>query len=125
MFKTLITLLLTTSIMACPHQFEAQNLCVDIEWTAGPFDGRPSTFEAIVYNKDTLEKVSPEELKIYVWMMMANGHQHGGPAITWSYDSEDIINANAKFFMGHMKGYWQVRFELNDEVLAVDVELIK
>ncbi|WP_412462990.1 hypothetical protein [Halobacteriovorax sp. RT-2-6] len=125
MIKTLITLLMTASIVACPYQIESQNLCVDLEWTNGPFDGKPSTFEAVVFDKDSLERVTPKDLKVYVWMMMANGHQHGGPAITWSFNEESIINGNAKFFMGHMKGYWQVRFELDGDITAIDVELKK
>ncbi|MEH0860512.1 hypothetical protein [Halobacteriovorax sp. DPLXC-1] len=125
MFKTIIALLLTTSIIACPYQFESQNLCVDMEWTNGPFDGAPSNFEAVVYDKDSGEKIAPENLKVYVWMMMANGHQHGGPAIDWAYGEDQVIDGTAKFFMGRMKGYWQVRFELNEEIVAVDVELKK
>ncbi|MFG1493550.1 hypothetical protein ABMA75_08300 [Halobacteriovorax sp. ZH4_bin.1] len=124
-FKALIVLVITASIMACPYEIDTQNLCVDIEWTNGPFDGKPSAFEAIVYDKQSGERVSPEDLKVYVWMMMANGHQHGGPAISWSFDEDQLINGNAKFFMGHMKGYWQVRFELNGDFAAIDVELKK
>ncbi len=125
MFKLLIALFLSASIIACPYELPIQNLCVDIEWTNGPFDGKPSNFEAIVYDKDTQERVTPEDLKIYVWMMMANGHQHGGPAINWAFGEGQIIDGTAKFFMGHMKGYWQVRFELNNEIAAIPVKLKK
>ena len=119
--KTLIIMLLTLSTLACPYKLETQDLCINIEWIDGPNDGSTSTFKATLTDRND-ENVAVDNLEIFSWMIMPN-MQHGGPAITWTYNSSDEIEATSRFFMGNMMGHWEVRFKVNDDIIAIPVEL--
>lgn len=106
------------SFSHCPIDFEEAELCADITWTDGPYDGKVSSFEVMFWRKGDASHtpVSPNlEIDIYSWMVMANGHSHGGPIMSYLELSEGIfLVQDARFFMGSMKGHWEVRIELTD-----------
>lgn len=99
--------------------FKETNLCAHLEWIDGPHDGKPSHFVINFWEKGDHNHVpvSPAfDMNIYSWMTMNSGMNHGGPRINWEETSVGTFESfDAKFFMGSMKGYWEVRVDLVDE----------
>ncbi|EQC44147.1 hypothetical protein [Bacteriovorax sp. DB6_IX] len=123
----LLTTLVSVNILAhCPLYFSAEDLCADLEWTNGPAYNVESGFEVSFWrNGDhNHELVSPEaEVSFRPWMIMSNGHSHGGPAMTWQEVEAGLFEINDARFIGGMMGYWQVLIKVGDEELAVKVEI--
>ena len=71
--------------------------------------------------------VSPDyTVKTYAWMVMDNGHSHGGAKMTLKEVVPGLFTVDdAKFFMGHMKGYWLVRIDLMDGQNLVSREEVR
>lgn len=115
----LMTLLSLNSFSHCPIDFTEVDLCADIQWIDGPHDGAVSQFKLMFWKKGDQfhAPISPDfEVDIYAWMTMDNGHNHGGPQMTYKEISEGVFEVNdARFFMHGMRGYWEVRTELIDE----------
>lgn len=102
----------------CPLEFSSENLCAELTWIDGPYLNEESTFEVRFWNKFNPGKlVSPQnEVEMYSWMIMDNGHSHGGPAISWTEESEGLFMVeDARFFMMGMKGYWNIVIRTLDE----------
>jgi hypothetical protein len=128
--KFLLALMLafSASAMTCDMYFESEDLCANFEWTKGPVLNEYSAFEVSFFNEgDTTQTVSPrKDVYMFTWMMMANGHNHGGPAI----HSNELIPGvftveDAKFFMHGMKGYWMVKVQIRDGETVLDEQAIK
>lgn len=129
----LITILTVFNLNAsanCPINFETTQLCAKLEWTKGPLLNEKSHFKVTFWNvaDESETPVSPNyEVDIYSWMIMDNGHNHGGPALTYiEKNPGEFISKDARFFMGRMKGSWQIKIELignsKSIVKAVDVD---
>lgn len=127
MKKTLLLLALLLSINSfgtCPIELEDTNLCANIEWIDGPNLDNTSEFKLIFWKSGDTNQSEVEldfSINVYSWMTMQSGHSHGGPAMTFEKigDSEFLIK-DARFFMGSMKGFWEVRIDLlkNESVFS-------
>jgi hypothetical protein len=113
LFFTFISL---NSFSHCPMDFSEANLCAKLEWTNGPVLNQKSSFVINFWEKgdSSHTAVSPrDEISIYSWMIMESGHSHGGPALSWNEVSQGVFESkDARFFMGRMKGHWEVRVDL-------------
>ncbi len=102
----------------CPMTFKNSNLCAGLTWTDGPNLNQTSSFEIMFWKKgdSNHEPVSPAfDINIYSWMIMANGHNHGGPLFDTPEVSTGIFKTEeARFFMHGMQGYWEIRVDLTD-----------
>lgn len=107
----------TNANASCPMSFEQTGLCAQLEWVDGPYLNTVSHFKIKFHNQNDEDEVaiSPQfDIKIYTWMIMASGHSHGGPALNWQEISNGIFESkDARFFMGGMNGYWEIRVDLN------------
>lgn len=127
MKKKLILMLVIFSQMTwanCPMSFKEVNLCADLTWVQGPVLNQTSHFQVKFWDKldESQTALSPAyDVEIYTWMIMANGHNHGGPGITVNEVLPGIFESkDARFFMGRMQGYWQVRVDIfeNQKVIS-------
>lgn len=127
MKKLLVSLitLVTVGVSAhCPMFFEAENICADVEWVDGPMYDVESSFEVSFWRKGdhTHTLVSPEgEVSFKPWMIMANGHSHGGPAMTWTEVEPGLFAIDDARFIGGMNGYWQILVKVGNVELAHNV----
>jgi hypothetical protein len=121
--KLLLALALTfssTMVMAhCPLEFPQAGLCANLVWFSGPYVNKPShfalTFWEIGDHSHRPVKVK-QELKVYSWMTMGNGHSHGGAKMSLTNLSDGQYEVrDARFFMAGMDGYWDVRIDLLDQ----------
>jgi len=123
---SLITLLSVNVLAHCPMYFETENLCASLEWTNGPAYNVESGFEVAFWEKGDHSHtlVSPSaDVSFRPWMIMANGHAHGGPAMTWQEVELGLFEINDARFIGGMNGYWQVLVKVGNEELAHKVEI--
>ncbi|WP_127716080.1 hypothetical protein [Halobacteriovorax sp. HLS] len=97
-----------------------EKLCIQIEWTQGPYVGSfsrnivrfknllLSTEEKEVYN-------SPKEsVQFFGWMLM-HGHSHGTRPVSTKLESDGIYENSKIFYMQGMKGSWQFKLKLGSE----------
>ncbi len=115
----------------CPITFKSTNLCADITWLDGPYDGKTSQMEVVFWESGdhSHEPVSPEfDVKIYSWMVMNNGHSHGGPKFSSQEVLPGVFQAKeVRMFMGRMKGFWQIKIDLsqNNKVFSSGAKRVK
>lgn len=101
----------------CPMDFVGTGLCGDVEWIDGPHFGRVSHFKLVFWNRDDVQKtpVSPNyEVEIYSYMIMCQGHNHGGPQMNWQEVSDGVFEVRDARFIYMENGYWEVRVDLNE-----------
>lgn len=119
----------------CPNEIvlEQGELCFNYTWTNGPHlngahggghhhmmknSGRPmaSTLEVAFWKHgdSTHAPVQIEGLRIYPWMIMNNGMEHGSRPETLTYDSARGIYIVSDLYFSKMMGYWEVRFAVLD-----------
>ena len=116
---------------ACDFNFEKNKVCGKLEWIDGPYLGEKSHFEVKMYRKGDLSE-SPIDAQVdfhfYGWMVMDNGHSHGGPKMTYRRVRPGVYEVrDARFFMHGMQGYWEIRADYRRygrsmETAAVRVE---
>ena len=133
--KSLITLLavfLSFNVLAtCEMPFAQANTCAKIEWIDGPHLDVKSHFQLTFWEMGDASEtpVTPSfDVKVYSWMTMANGHNHGGPAMTLENIGDGLYEVrDARFFMHGMKGFWEVRVELkeNRNVISLGKHRVK
>ncbi|EQC46832.1 hypothetical protein [Bacteriovorax sp. Seq25_V] len=113
----------------CPLEFKSENLCAILNWKKAPIANVDNSFEVTFWKKGDYNHVpvTPQaDVGFIAWMVMDNGHQHGGPAMTWNEISEGKFEVNdAKFFMHGMKGYWQVKIQLSEYGDLVEENAVK
>lgn len=100
----------------CEFSFKTENLCSEIKWLTGPFVGKPSSFELKFFDstdKNKSAKKPKNEVNIYTWMKMNNGHDHGGPGLVIN-EKKNIWTVEKARFFGGMSGSWWVRVELKE-----------
>ena len=116
---------------SCPIDFSANGLCAELTWLDGPNLDKKSHFKLTFWDSEDQEQtpVSPEyDVNIYAWMTMHNGHNHGGPAMTYTEVEPGVFEVkDARFFMGRMRGFWEVRTDLSSEgtVLATGASRVE
>ncbi len=75
------------------------------------------------------EPVSPNfDVDIYSWMVMDNGHSHGGPKFSSQEVLPGVFQAKeVRMFMGRMKGFWQIRIDLSRDkkVISTGAKRVK
>ena len=100
----------------CPIYFHSESLCSKISWIKGPLLNQKSHFNLSFWRAGDSEmiKVSPKaDVKIFSWMTMANGHDHGGPKMTATEVAPGLFEVkDARFFMHGMNGFWEIVIEL-------------
>ena len=80
-FTLAVLIFSTYSFADCPLRFNTESLCGEIKWVKGPVLNAKSHFQLKFWKEGDTKKEpkSPEaQVKIYSWMTMANGHDHGG-----------------------------------------------
>ena len=119
--KKLILILIFVTFHAhahCPLDFKAADLCAKITWVNGPFLGSTSHMELNFWEKSDSSHapISPAfDVNIYSWMVMANGHSHGGPKFQSVEITPGIFETkDVRFFMGRMQGYWLIKIDLSE-----------
>ena len=129
---TLLTFSLLNPIFAndCEIEITDLNLCAKVEWTDGPYLGAYSKSETLFYtldeNGDEVLTDLPNEFeyKPYIWMIMPS-HEHGGRPITVNHLEEGIYENENIFFMGGMRGWWELRLRIVDGLRSVFEHKIK
>ena len=100
----------------CPLDLEESPYCGELQWVDGPHLDRKSHFIVRLWLKTDAERspVEPKgQVKIFSWMTMANGHNHGGPKFTVERPEVGVYEVkDARFFMGGMQGHWDVKVTL-------------
>tara|TARA_B100000925_G_scaffold57475_2_gene38089 strand:+ start:183 stop:590 length:408 start_codon:yes stop_codon:yes gene_type:complete len=100
----------------CPIYFHSESLCSDISWINGPLLGKKSHFKLSFWRAgdSEMKKISPRaDVKIFSWMTMSNGHDHGGPKMTATERTPGVFEVeDARFFMHGMNGFWEIVIEL-------------
>ena len=128
MTKLLFSYFLTLSLILIPtveahtcHTDEVSilkyDLCVLPQWIVGPyFNGRGErvsselqlTFRAL---HGEIENIDLAKSKLYPWMIMQGGHQHGARPVTLEINSPDqVIVTN--ILLSQMNGQWFFRLSL-------------
>ena len=124
-FLVVLTIAFSLSTQAyCPHYFQSESLCGELKWVQGPLLNKKSHFLFKFWKEGDREQtsVSPStEVKIYSWMTMANGHDHGGPKMTARETSPGIFEVrDARFFMHGMNGFWEIVVDLKNNNTVLD-----
>lgn len=100
-------------------EFVEVDLCGKLTWIDGPYLNKKSHFTVEFWAKgdENKTRIEPEfEIDIYSWMIMESGMSHGGPKITSKKTGVGIYEVkDARFFMGTMKGHWEIRVELMEK----------
>lgn len=113
----------------CPIEFKTENLCANLEWKAPPKLDVNNSFTLTFWQKGDHNHVPTQpkaDLNLKTWMVMTNGHSHGGAALTWNELEEGIYEVNnAKFFMHGMKGHWEIKVQLLDSGDLVEENSVK
>lgn len=114
------SLFMSLSLFAhCPMEFKEVDLCANIKWINGPNLGQKSHFQLTFWEKGdhSHNPVSPDiDIDIFSWMIMDNGHSHGGPKMNFHEIIPGVFEVrDARFFMHGMHGYWEIRTNLIDE----------
>lgn len=126
----LLSLVISVSVSAhCPIEFKSENLCASLEWKNPPKINVNNSFKLMFWENGDQNHVPTEpkaDLNLKTWMVMANGHSHGGAAMTWSEIEEGVYEVNdAKFFMHGMKGHWEIKVQLLDNGDLVEENTVK
>jgi hypothetical protein len=125
---TILSFLAVNASANCPIDFDNTGLCAQLEWTQGPVLNQKSHFKVTFWEKNDVNQtqISPKfDVDIFSWMIMDNGHSHGGPALTYNEVTPGVfISKDARFFMGRMKGSWQVKIVLEEGNLVLSEKAI-
>jgi len=122
----LIVLLFSfNTFSSCPLELTEVDLCAKLTWIDGPHLDKKSHFKVEFWDKfdESQARVTPSfDINIYAWMIMQNGHSHGGPKMTWNKTKEGVFEVkDARFFMHGMKGYWEVRIGLLEDKAEISM----
>ncbi len=119
-----LLLISATSYATCPIYFHSESLCSKLEWKKGPLLNQKSHFELRFWRAGDSEmvNVSPNaDVKIFSWMTMGNGHDHGGPKMTVNEIVPGKFEVkDARFFMHGMDGFWEIVIELSNSSNTTD-----
>lgn len=109
----------------CPLFFKAANVCAQVEFTKGPYDGAESQFLVQFFDHKSAHgehvMVDPTDLKIDLWMFMGDHGGHGSAPVKVVKQATGVYYVSEVYFV--MPGRWTVRFFANGEQanLTVDV----
>lgn len=115
----------------CPMEFKETKYCGDVTWIDGPYLDKLSHFQFKTWIKEdeSSTTVSPDyNVKIYSWMIMHGGHNHGGPKMNPKEILPGVFDVlDAKFYMGGMEGFWEIRVDLknNTQVISTASKRVK
>lgn len=110
----------------CPIYFKTADVCAQVEFTKGPFDGTESQFLVKFFDHKSAHgehvMVDPQNLKIDLWMYMGNHGGHGSAPVKVVKQDQGVYYVSEVYFV--MPGRWNVRFFVNGEQsdLLVDVK---
>lgn len=118
---SLFVLFSISKAIACEISVAELNACAKLEWIDGPFVGQYSkakltftTEQSTIETPEFLDLEPQYQLKTYVWMIMMH-HEHGGrPVVLTKLDKGQYL-VDKVFFMGNMRGQWQLRFQILQE----------
>lgn len=109
----------------CPLEFNKMEYCASVTWLDGPYLNKKSTFEVKFWKLGdaSRELVTPSEsIIIKTWMIMDNGHSHGGSAIHPKLIEEGhFVIDDERFFMNGMKGDWNIKIILENQEYGNDI----
>ncbi|WII71624.1 FixH family protein [Bdellovibrio sp. 22V] len=109
---------------ACPIYFKNNQLCAEIEFAKGPFNGEESQFivkffdHASAHGEHVMK--DPAHLKIDLWMNMGH-HGHGSSPVKIVKQDQGVYFVSEAYFV--MAGRWQVRFFVNGEQAQYNVDV--
>lgn len=110
----------------CPVYFALADVCAEVEFTKGPFDGDESQFLVRFFDHKSAHgehvMVDPQNLKIDLWMNMGNHGGHGSAPVKIVKQAQGVYFVSEAYFV--MSGRWSVRFFVDGEQadLIVDVK---
>ncbi len=110
----------------CPIYFQKTDTCAQVEFTQGPFDGEESQFIVHFYEHQSARSehimVTPQQLKIDLWMYMGNHGGHGSAPVSFTEQSPGVYLVSNVYFI--MPGRWNIRFFVENEQkdLIVDIK---
>lgn len=108
----LVILFLSFSLHAevrCDINFPSTNQCAQINWTYGPFEDQLNSFIITIDNKSVVKTI-----KVIPWMVMSEGHAHGGRSVKMTTIGDLEFNIENAYFMGGMNGSWYLKVQLMD-----------
>lgn len=97
----------------CPLYFAQSDLCANIEFTKGPFDGLESQFLLKVYGAKDMVLLDPAELKVDLWMYMGHHGGHGSAPVKVVKQDVGTYYVSEVYFI--MPGRWNIRVWVNGE----------
>lgn len=110
----------------CPIYFQKTDTCAQVEFTQGPFDGEESQFIVHFYEHQSAHgehfMVTPQQLKVDLWMYMGNHGGHGSAPVTFTEQSTGVYLVSNVYFI--MPGRWNIRFFVEGEQkdLIIDIK---
>jgi hypothetical protein len=122
----LMLALFTQTIMAQDNcqAITNDNLCVQLEWTQGPFLGAYA--QNIVKFKDlnvsdddgSIYRSPNEAVRFFGWMIMAS-HEHGTRPVQTTQLEEGVYQNDKIFYMGGMLGTWQFKLTIGNQTFVL------
>lgn len=109
LFLVLISFL-SISVLASEDKcdgFKAKSFCYKIDFKNGIDRSNDSEFSAKIFGDIKTENFKLE--KVYLWMKMTNGNEHGSDPITYKLKENLTVEAKNVWFM--MMGDWELIFE--------------
>ena len=126
MIIALLTLVISSSVFAEAGCIAVtkEKLCIELEWTEGPYVGAYS--KNVVKFKDlktstndiTVYKSPSESIQFFGWMIMAS-HEHGTRPIKSVVLEEGVYENTKIFYMGGMMGTWQFKVKIGNETFVL------
>lgn len=110
----------------CPLYFQQTDTCAKVDFIKGPFDGEESQFVVHFYEHQSAHgehtMVTPQQLKIDLWMYMGNHGGHGSAPVSFSEQSTGVYLVSNVYFI--MPGRWNVRIFVGNEQKDLIVDIL-
>lgn len=97
-----------------------EKLCIQLEWTRGPYVGafsknivRFKNLKLSTENKPVYTAPN-ESMQFFGWMIMGS-HSHGTRPVSTKIISSGVYENSKIFYMDGMKGTWQFKLKLGAE----------
>lgn len=108
----------------CPIFLPISDVCAQIEFTKGPFNGDESQFIIKFFEHQSAHgehvMVDPQNLKIDLWMNMGH-HGHGSSPVKIVKQDRGVYYVSEVYFV--MPGRWSIRFFGNGEKTELPVDV--
>lgn len=98
----------------CDLNFSDSSVCADVEFKQKPNRKKSSDFTLTFLDAASKKpKAIDQQVHVYLWMKMKNGHEHGSEEVKIQKVGEGKYLITNVWFL--MLGKWQLRAELKDK----------